>query len=167
MTRRLRSRRVPDESGAILVLALIFMLSISLAVGALATWSSNDIRNISNFKKVRATLTAAEGATQAQMTAMRYVYATTCPGTPYTLNGASVVVTCTATVDPASSASRVISLTAFPQGQSSRILIAAQVTFNDFSNTFNKNDCLATTPNPTTCGSGMTVNSWVTTPTYR
>jgi hypothetical protein len=77
---------------------------------------------------------------------------------------ASIVVTCTATVNPQSSASRVINFTASPQGQVSRALIAAQVTFNDFSSAFNKSDCLASTPSPTTCGSGMTVNSWVINP---
>jgi hypothetical protein len=162
MTRGNGSPRVRDESGAVLILALIFMTSVGLAVGALATFSSNDIRNIANFKEARGTLSAAEGATQAQITAMRYAYSTTCPGTPYTLDGASIVVTCTTTVNPASSASRVVNFTASPQGQTSRVLIAAQVSFDDFSSVFNKNDCLASTPSPTTCGSGMTVNSWVT-----
>jgi len=164
MTRRPRSPRVADESGAILILALAFLLFVGLAVGALATWSANDIRNVANLKQARGTLSAAEGATQAQMSAMRYAYATTCPGSPYTLDGTSIVVSCTASVNPASSASRVINFTASPQGQANTFLIAAQVTYDDFSSTFNKNDCLASTPSPTSCGSGMTVNSWVIAP---
>ena len=164
MTRRQASLRVRDESGAVLILALIFTVIVGLTVGALATWSANDIHNIGNFKVARGTVSAAEGAVQAQMNAMRYAYSTTCPGTPYALNGVSIVVTCTVTANPASSASRVINLTASPQGQSSKVLIAAQVTYDDFSSVFNKNDCLASTPGPTTCGSGMTVNSWVIAP---
>jgi hypothetical protein len=140
------------------------MLCVGIAVGALATWSGNDIHNVVVFKQVRNTLSAAEGAMQAQMASMRYTYATTCSGTPYTLDGANIVVTCTATVNPASSASRVISFTASPQGQTSDVLISAQVTYDDFSSSFDKNDCLPSTPSPTTCGSGMTVTSWVVTP---
>jgi hypothetical protein len=140
------------------------MLVVGLVVGALAASLSNDIHNLVYFKSARSSVSAAEGATQAQITAMRYVYATTCPGTPYPLDGASIVVTCTATVNPASIASRVVTFTAAPQSQSTKVLIAAQVTFDDFSVGFNKNDCLASTPSPTSCGSGMTINSWVVTP---
>jgi Tfp pilus assembly protein PilX len=162
MTRRHRSPRGADESGSVLVLALVFMLVVGLVVGALAASLSNDIHNLVYFKGARSSLSAAEGATQAQMSAMRSVYATTCPGTPYTLDGATIAVTCTTTVNPASSASRVITFTAL--GPGSKVLIVAQVTFDDFSISFNKNDCLASTPSPTTCGSGMTINSWVVTP---
>jgi hypothetical protein len=153
-----------DEAGATLVLALMFIAVAGVIIGALAMGSGNDIMNIGNFKTSRATLNAAEGATQAQMNAMRYVYTTTCPGTPYSLDGVSIVVTCTATVNPGSSSSRVVTFTASPPGQSSVTLISAQVIYDDFSSSFNTNDCLASNPSPTTCGSGMTVNSWVLNP---
>jgi hypothetical protein len=153
-----------DETGATLILALMFTTVIGVIIGSLAMASGNDILNIGNFKTSRAALSAAEGATQAQMSSMRYTYATTCPGTPYTLDNESIVVTCTATLNPASSASRIVNFSASPQGHSSAVLIAAQVTYDDFSSSFNKNDCLASTPSPTTCGSGMTVNSWVINP---
>ena len=87
--RRSPRTRTRDEAGATLVLALIFSAVIGVIVGSLAMASGNDILNIGNFKTSRASLSAAEGATQAQMSAMRYTYATTCPGTPYTLNGAA------------------------------------------------------------------------------
>jgi hypothetical protein len=141
----------------------MFIVVVGVIIGSLAMASGNDIMNIGNFKTSRATVTAAEGATQSQMNAMRYVYATTCPGTPYSLNGASIVVTCSTTTNPASSASRVVTFTASPQGSSTTV-ISAQVTYDDFSSSFNKNDCLASTPSPTTCGTGMTVNSWVVSP---
>ena len=145
-----------------LVLALVFTMVVAILVGSLAMASANDILNIGNFKSSRSTLAAAEGATQAQIGAMRYVDATTCPGTPYTLNGASIVVTCTATVNPASG--RTINYTAYPQGRPSAVLITATVTFVDYSSTFNTTDCTPSTPNPTTCGAGMTINSWVVAP---
>jgi hypothetical protein len=157
-----RLPRGRDESGAVLVLALIFTMVVALVVGSLAMASANDILNIANFKSSRSTLAAAEGATQAQIGAMRYVYATTCSGTPYTLNGTSIVVTCTATVNPASG--RTINYSAYPQGHPSSVLITANVTFVDYSSDFNADDCSASTPNPKTCGVGMTVNSWVVTP---
>jgi hypothetical protein len=159
-----RSPRTRNETGATLVLALIFTTVIGMVVGSFALVSGNDILNIANFKGSRAALATAEGAVQAQMSAMRYSYATSCPGSPYTLNNQTVVVTCSVTVNPASSASRVATFTAAPQGQSSLHLITAQVTYDDFSSSFNKNDCLPSTPSPTTCGSAMTVNSWVVNP---
>jgi hypothetical protein len=162
MTAEERTPRTQDESGAILVLAMMFLLTISLIVGALGFAMSNDIHNISAFKASRDTLSAADQAVQAQIGAMRYVYGTTCPGTPYTYDGQSIVVTCTAQVDEGNSASRIVSFTAVPQGHST-VLVAAQVTFDDFSSvTLYKNDCQK--PNPTTCGSGMSVDSWVVTP---
>ena len=164
MKRRRRELRTLDERGATLLLALMFITVAGVIIGSLAMASGNDITNIGNFKTSRASLDAAEGATQTQMNAMRYVYATTCPGTPYTLNGASIVVTCTATTNPASSASRVVTFTASPQSHGGTKLISAQVTYDDFSSSFNTNDCLASTPSPTTCGAGMTVNSWVVNP---
>ncbi len=164
MTRWQRRPLTKDEGGATLILALMFITVAGVIIGSLAMASGNDIMNIGNFKTSRASLIAAEGATQAQMNAMRYVYATTCPGTPYSLDGVSIVVTCAATVNPASSASRVVTFTASSQGLSGTTLISAQVSYDDFSSSFNKNDCLASTPSPTTCGSGMTVTSWVLNP---
>ena len=164
MTRRQRRPRARDEAGATLLLALMFVTVAGVLIGSLTMASGNDILNIGNFKASRATLGAAEGATQAQMNAMRYVYATTCPGTLYTLDGANIVVTCTATANPASSASRVVTFTASPQGHTGQTLISAVVTYDDYSSSFNTNDCLPSTPTPTTCGAGMTVNSWVLNP---
>jgi Tfp pilus assembly protein PilX len=163
MRNRLRPS-VDDETGAVLVLALIFTVVVAMVIASLAAWSANDIGNIANFKQSRATLTAAEGALQAQMTAMRYVYATTCPGTPTTIDGVSIVVTCSTTVSLSSSQTRAVTFTASPQGQSSKVLITASVIYDDYSSVFLTDDCLPSTPSPTTCGSGMTVQSWIVTP---
>ena len=164
MTRSRCAPRSRNEAGATLVLALMFTTVIGVIIGSLAMASGNDILNIGNFKTSSQTLSAAEGAIQTQMNSMRYSYATTCSGSPYTLDTESIVVTCTTTVNSASSASRVVQFSASPQGHSSTVLIAATVTYDDFSSSFNTNNCLASTPSPTTCGSGMTVNSWVVNP---
>lgn len=164
MRRRRHSPRVRNETGAMLILALMFTTVIGVIIGAMAMATGNDILNIANFKDSRAAVSAAEGAIQTQMNSMRYVYGTTCSGTPYTLNGESIVVTCTTTVNASSSASRVVQFSAAPQGHSSAVLIAATVTYDDFSSSFDTNNCLASTQNPKTCGSGMTVNSWVINP---
>jgi hypothetical protein len=142
----------------------MFVTVAAVLIGSLTMASGNDILNIGHFKSSRAALVAAEGATQTQMNAMRYVYSTTCPGSPYTLNGVSVVVTCTATANPASSASRAVTFTASPQAHRNEKLISAQVSYDDFSASFNTNNCLSSNPSPTTCGAGMTVNSWVLNP---
>lgn len=161
----IRRGRDFDEAGAILVLALVFALVTAVVVGTLATWTSNDIRNIANLKSSRSMLSAADGATQAAMGSIRYVYWTSgsCGG-PFTINTWNFTVTCTLTsVDEGSINSRVVTVSTFLNGNLK--VLQAQVTYNDFASPpSDKNDC-STSPTPTTCGTGMTVNSWVVEPT--
>jgi hypothetical protein len=155
-----------DEAGATLILALIFAVVTALIVAALAAWTSNDLKNIANLKSSRSMLSAADGATQAAMGGIRYVYWTSgsCGG-PFTINNWDFTVTCTlSSIDEGSINSRVVIVNTFLSGNPKAVL-QAQVTFNDFASPpSDKNDC-NTAPTPTTCGTGMTVNSWVVQPT--
>ena len=157
--------RVPDEAGAILLLALIFTVLTAMIVGALATWTTNDIRNIGNLKSSRSMLSSADGATQAAIGSIRYVYWTSgsCGG-PFTINNWNFSVTCTAmSVNEGSINSRVVNVSTFVSGNP-KAIIQTQISFNDFASApSDKNDC-STSPTPTTCGTGMSVNSWVVQP---
>jgi hypothetical protein len=164
----------------VLVLALIFAVLSAMIVGALATWTANDLKNVGNFKTSRSMLSVADSAMQTAISSIRYSYPASTSGfcssgtDPYSLNNWNVDVTCTTTVNQASSASRIVTISAYPQSAfcgatlcnaGTKPLIQAQVTFDDISG-YPKytNDCLSTTSPQTTCGFGMTVNSWVVQP---
>jgi hypothetical protein len=152
-----------NETGAVLILALIFALVTALLVGALTTWTANDLHNISNVKSSRSMLAAADGATQVAMGNIRYGFWTSgsCY-TPAAINGWTFTVTCTATaVNEQSNLSRVVSVSTYVSGTTNPV-IQAQVTYDDIADA-GKNDC-NTSPTPTTCGTGMTVSSWVVQP---
>jgi hypothetical protein len=160
----------------VLVLALIFAVLCAMVVGALATWTTNDLKNVGNFKSTRTMLSVADSAMQTAISSIRYSYPASTSGSctsdtdNYSLPGSTwhVDVTCTTTtLNPASSSSRIVTINAYQlcgatPCNPAKPLIQAQVTFDDISG-YPKytNDCLPTTSIPTTCGSGMTVNSWV------
>ncbi len=64
---RVISRPARDESGAVLILALIFVFVTSLIVLGITEWSGNDLKNTANFSNQRSALYAANGATQTAM----------------------------------------------------------------------------------------------------
>jgi hypothetical protein len=171
--------RVADrgDSGAVLVLALVFVVAVSLVVAGIVTWSGNDIKNAVNFKTARTELYAADGATQVAIWNIRYVFpASQTPGfcaggtDPFTINGEAIDVWCNITsLSPASSKSRVVVLTAFLAGQcgstscTGNPFVRAQVTFDDISPTTLSNQCTSTTVQ-SSCGSSMSVDSWIVQP---
>jgi len=77
--RRLRSHSGPtvaprprDESGATLVLALLFLVVIGLIVGGLASWTSNDLSNSLRFQQDRSAQYALSSTTQVAIQNIRY-----------------------------------------------------------------------------------------------
>jgi hypothetical protein len=168
-----RRHRSGDETGAILILALVFMVVTALLITGLSAWESNDINNIGTLKSGRSGLYAADGAIQIAVANTRYVYPANttpgfCPGTsPATvpsIDGQQVPVWCAMTVNPAtcpiSSCSRIEILSAYPGCSSAPCTgtpyVQQEVIFNDNTSNPSFNDC-----NPagakTTCGSSMTV----------
>jgi len=161
-----------DETGAVLVLALVFLVTVGLIVTALLQWSSNDLKNTSNFKSGRSVVYAAGGATEAAIWSARYSLTSgtnPCPGTgsSITIGGQAIEVWCTTVSNTQSAATRVVTLSACATGLSSvcaNPFLVATVTFDDYSNgNPNANNCLQATPPLArkTCGTGMTLNSWV------
>jgi hypothetical protein len=76
--------RARDEAGASLVLALLFMVVIGVLVGAIATWTSNDLSNTVVFQKNNAVQSALSSATNVAIQNIRYTPLITSP--PSTLN---------------------------------------------------------------------------------
>lgn len=75
-------RRRNDDRGSSLILALVYIVSISLIVGALATWAMNDLSNTTHFQNATSLDNAISGATEVAIQSIRYYpnYAATSPG---------------------------------------------------------------------------------------
>ena len=61
---RVIGRTAHDESGAVLILALVFVFVVSLIVLGITEWAGNDLRNTANFAAERSASYATGGATQ-------------------------------------------------------------------------------------------------------
>ena len=67
-----RGGRRVDERGSSLILALVYIVSVSLIVGALADWAMNDLNNTSHFQNASLMDNAVSGATEVAIQSMRY-----------------------------------------------------------------------------------------------
>jgi hypothetical protein len=65
-------RRTSTESGAVMILALVYFISMSLIIAALARESTNDLSNTSKFTYAFALQNAAGSATQVAINFDRY-----------------------------------------------------------------------------------------------
>jgi hypothetical protein len=61
-----------DETGAVLILALVFLLVAGVIIGSLVTWSSDDLLNTSNLQGSRSLVYSAGGATDIAIQGARY-----------------------------------------------------------------------------------------------
>ena len=67
-----QSHKQRDDAGAIIVLALVYILIVSLTVGALITWVMNDLTNTTNFQHSSSLRYAATSAADAAIQSIRY-----------------------------------------------------------------------------------------------
>lgn len=67
-----RSGDAHSEAGAVLILALVYIIVISLTVAALASWSTNDLHNTGNFKATSELHYAVSSATNTAIQSIRY-----------------------------------------------------------------------------------------------
>src|SRR5579863_5531149 len=65
-------RRRGSERGSSLILALVYIVSVSLIVGALADWAMNDLNNTSHFQNASSLSNAVSGATEIAIQSIRY-----------------------------------------------------------------------------------------------
>lgn len=61
-----------DESGAVLILALVFLVAVSVIVGALTEWTTNDLKNSANFAATETVNASASNAVNLAVQNIRY-----------------------------------------------------------------------------------------------
>lgn len=71
-SRSSRWRGDGDEAGAALLLALVYIVAVSLIVGALADWAMNDLNNTTHFNSTSQLHTALSSVTDLAIQNIRY-----------------------------------------------------------------------------------------------
>jgi hypothetical protein len=187
MTRRFWSRRaaqreaLPNDRGAILVLALLFIVAVGLIVTALTTWATNDLSNTKTFTNVQELHSDATGMMKLSVGYVRYnpiiqgnqatnvaspvtaCWGGTDPTKVPSIDGYQVAVWCSTVWNPSSANTRVVTFYACESivpasicTSSGGALLTEVVTFDDYPSGINA-------PNQTLCsllcGEGETVVS--------
>ena len=164
-----------SETGAILVLALIFLVTVGVVVAALVTLAGTNLVNTTNLQNQRSLEFSADAAVDGAIQTLRGQSPTssvTCPtplGAPVSVNGVALAVECTMAIPPGSYG-RIVEFDACAQGLSfsqcqSAAVVRANVTYDDLSSS----SCIGI-GNPSGCtygstwGTGLTVWSWVVDP---
>ena len=169
-------RTVPtgdEEAGAVLILALLFMVSAALLITALLAWSGTDISSVAAFQQNRALNYAANNAVETAIQNVRYeTTACPAPGISIQVPGSAASSTMTMQVwcspssetEAASAASRVITFSAcwivsVQAGTctQSAPYLQAVVTFDDYV----AGDIATGNACTNHCGENETINSWV------
>lgn len=180
MGRRQAARgAVADERGAVLILALFFLVIVSLLVTTLLTYTGGGLTATNRLRSIRTTEYAAEGAAELAVQTVRYssseylalALCSPGPSNVVTIGTTSMIVTCVGTYNYYSptGATRTITFTACPSSEATASctssstgtlapVVTAQVVFDDWSST-DVNQCSG--PTTTTCGTGMTIENWV------
>jgi hypothetical protein len=185
----------PDEQGAVLILALLFLLIGVVAVGALAFQITNDVKNSSNFRTVRSLQYAAKSTTNLAVQNIRYspLVITASPvvstlnasppapcwgstgaeATLASINGEPAMASwCSTAWSPSSANTRTVTISTCPASMgaaacASQPLLQAIVSFDDYPP--GQVSAPASAQNPSQCqvycGTSMVTNSWVWSPT--
>lgn len=172
-----KRRGAKDEKGSSLIFALVFMIVTSLVVLSLAGMAKNDLINTTNFKSAQSFQSTANSATEVALDSIRYHFTpatlnasppqpcwTTSPTeSQLTLNGQSMAVWCSTRWAPVSQNTRVVTFVSCPssltaQSCASTPTLEAVVTFDDYPL---PRGAVSTVECTTTCGVGMSINSWV------
>ncbi|HVA53845.1 MAG TPA: hypothetical protein VNF05_10080 [Acidimicrobiales bacterium] len=177
-----RGRREHTEVGAVIILALVYIVSISLVVGALADWAMNDLNNTVKFKSVSSLDYAVTSAVQVAVQSIRYTPLMSQTASPavgecwtpasgsvsqLTVNNDTVAVWCTTVQNLASAATRVVTFYACTGAAAASgvacaspnaDLLTAVVTFDDYPP--GGGAPLSTTCSAGQCGQGATTDQW-------
>jgi hypothetical protein len=173
------------EDGAVLLLALVFILVIAIVLTSLLTFTGNDLTNTSNLRSQRSLEYAADGATDAALQAVRYSESAYRGGpqpcmpddAPFmSINGDEITVDCGN--GTRSARTSCISTSVLPcetrsvnlyacegtgtcTSTSSRLQLQAVVAFDDYSSSNVLMCQRGGSASTATCGTGMAVVSWV------
>jgi hypothetical protein len=185
--KRSRHEVAVDEKGSVLVLALLFLVAISLVLTALASWATNDLSNSSKFSSARSLQFAANSATELAIQSIRYTplllsgqtlnasSPSYCWGSgpiseltgASSVDGIGVEVWCSTVWSPSSANTRVVTFSTCLAGVSAATCalnpaLQAVVAFDDYPpgvSTPNSGVCAVY------CGTGITIESWLWSPT--
>ncbi len=163
-----------DEHGAVLILALIFLVAAGAIITALLGWGGNDIRNVAAFQQNRTLNYAAGSAMQVQIQTVRYD-SSACTNSyssipiPNPGNNVTIDIWCSLTqFNPTKANTRVVTLTACSDTarlantcSQANPYLTVVVTFGDYSSTnqFSLSSPCTPAMSPS-CGTTMTINSW-------
>jgi hypothetical protein len=165
-----QSRRA-NEQGAVLVMALVFVVAVGLVVLAIANLASASLLNTSNLRAQRATEANAENAAMISAQLVRTSFSlpvgtvTTCPG-----SGAvsSEVVKCLLTSwSSGATATRAVQIFVCSASEAANcnsptsqpVVLFAVISYGDVpANNPGLYDC--STSGQSTCGITMTINQW-------
>jgi hypothetical protein len=166
-----RTKRSDDESGAMLILALIFITIISVVAGSLTTWATNDLNNTGKFNAALNFESSANSAVELALQNVRNSFAaqtlnavppqpcwTTSPSvSQVAFNQQTVSVWCSANWSPVSSSTRIVTISAclsnLPATPTLAVMNAAAtacaasplvqtvVAFDDFPATISASNC--------------------------
>jgi hypothetical protein len=178
--RRRRVGRPDDEAGAVLLLALVFMVATSLLITGLLAWSGNNISNVVSFEQNRVLNYAMNSAVETAIQSVRYS-TTACPAgglqipvpNPNPQFDQTIDVWCSTVSNPGLSETRTVTLTACPdnaftKGKCSKSstpgpppYLSVVVVFDDYALV----NGVPPVASPTyvctaTCGASMGVVSW-------
>jgi hypothetical protein len=186
-TRRAEAGRVTrdgaDERGAILILAMAYIIVVSVVVAALATWASGDLNSTTKFVSVRNLDYAATSAVEVAINNIRYTpLVGTGSGPQLTLDAAApgsycwgtsspsslttdsynIDTYCSTLMDLGSTATRTVTIFACPSTTSASScatspLLQAIVVFDDYPP---GGSTPLTAPCTKYCGEGATLESW-------
>ena len=184
---RVRGRLVENsrgESGSVLILALAYIVSISLIVGALADFAMNDLNNTTHFRSASSLNYAVSSTAQVAIQSIRYtpqMPATQSPalGTCWnpssgalselSMNSYTVAVWCSTVQNLASARTRVVTIYACPEAAGFNDLVGggiscqanpyllAQVAYDDYlpGGLTMKTTCTVT------CGEAAKIEKWI------
>ena len=185
--RNARSRNSDEDRGAILILALIFIVAVGLIVTALATWATNDLNNSGTFTNIQKLHSDATGMMKLSIGYVRYnpiiegnqatnvaspvtaCWGGTNPQLLPTIDGYRVAVWCSTVWNPSSSNTRVVTFYACEAYSSTGVAIPASVCTTPGETlltevvTFDDYPTGVNAPNQTLCsilcGEGETIDS--------
>ena len=183
-----------DEDGAVLILALVFLVSVSLIVIGLLTWVGTSLSATTTFGQSRTLEDAATSAVNLAIQNSRFTfasqmtnasppsacwYANNVAQQPQVLQGYSIDVWCSMVWQSSSAATRTITYSACPTGGTgsptqttdpatcaSKPLLQAVMTYDDYAP-----GLIVPSPSPVPCnetglcGQTITQDSWQWTPT--
>jgi len=181
-----RGSRRRDQRGSSLILALVYIVSVSLIVGALADWAMNDLTNTNHFQSASSIDNAVSGATEIAIQSMRYypqypatITTANCWTPPsgtlssdVTINNDLVGVWCSTVENLKSPSTRIVTFTACPVTAAavaagtamgtclSHPTLTAVVTFDDYPSGGGGLLSQTCSGGPGICGFAATTNQW-------